>query len=487
MHIWYNDGKYNCEMTYRLIYGFKPFDKTLGAYNNETIKRAKSRAIRMIEPKIEVLCQVYSQILDTGIIAKRNNLMLDVSLSPKKNNIYHNTYKAITNAIDDALEDTEAECIPVSIYIDYYTGDWAIYVYDELTDMYRSAKKEAKHMDYLPMMFEGERLYVKSFNLVAMELGVGARDVSDKSMHMEIAKASMDAFTDVVKRKGSNPDNLDGIQMILHIFYSPECNNWGLGRNIIFSMANSPRSDDKWYNGHSCIAEAVKKCHETKVMAFPAIIFVSPWGYDFYINGKPCCHGIPSLLPKLNPEKPSEDDVLRNSEEDTPFYLLKNSERAYQCSDFIINANTQDIRMKVRNRFENLMEEARFNLMIPKDRSIVGVLTTYTNEFAESKPDYRSIEEYAIAFIVYLLNYNDSHSFNQEVLKKIIHKNMDNYPDIPEHYVFLDIINPYTMALTYNGDILTVMSAPENWYELLMDIENDDNGDDDEADKFNLY
>ena len=64
---------------------------------------------------------------------------------------------------------------------------------------------------------------------------------------------------------------------------------------------------------------------------------------------------------------------------------------------------------------------------------------------------------------------------------------MDNYPDIPEHYVFLDIINPYTMALTYNGDILTVMSAPENWYELLMDIENDDNGDDDEADKFNLY
>ena len=234
-------------------------------------------------------------------------------------------------------------------------------------------------MDYLPMMFDGERLYVKSFNLVAMELGVGARDVSDKSMHMEIAKASMDAFTDVVKRKGSNPDNLDGIQMILHIFYSPECNNWGLGRNIIFSMANSPRSDDKWYNGHSCIAEAVKKCHETKVMAFPAIIFVSPWGYDFYINGKPCCHGIPSLLPKLNPEKPSEDDVLRNSEEDTPFYLLKNSERAYQCSDFIINANTQDIRMKVRNRFENLMEEARFNLMIPKDRSIVGVLTTYTN------------------------------------------------------------------------------------------------------------
>lgn len=244
MHIWYNDEKYNCEMTYRLTYGFKPFDKTLGAYNKETIKRAKSRAMRMIEPKIEILCQVYSQILDTGIIAKRNNLMLDVSLSPKKNNIYHNTYKAITNAIDDALEDTEAECIPVSIYIDYYTGDWAIYVYDELTDMYRSAKKEAKHMDYLPMMFEGEKLYVKSFNLVAMELGVGARNSSDKSMHMEIAKASMDAFTEVVKQHGSNPDNLDGIQMILHIFYSPECNNWSLGRNIIFSMVNSTRSDD---------------------------------------------------------------------------------------------------------------------------------------------------------------------------------------------------------------------------------------------------
>lgn len=342
-------------------------------------------------------------------------------------------------------------------------------------------------MDYLPMMFEGRKLYVKSFNLMAMEMGVGARGIGDADMQKEIAKASIDAFNDVVEQQGSNPDNLDSIQMILHVFYSPDCKNWNLGRNIIFSMVNSPRPDDKWHNGHQAIAEAIQKCLDTHVMAFPAMIFVSPWGYDFYVNGKPECHGQPSLLLKRNPDEPSEDDLLRKDDMDTPFYLLKNSERAYQCSDFIINLNTADERKKARDSFEHLMEEARFNFMIPKDRTIVGVLTTYTDDFAEQKPDNRSVDEYVIAFIVYLLNYSDTNTFNYMTLTKIIHMNMDKYPDIPEHYVFMDIINSNTLAVTYNGDMLALMRAPDNWYELLMDIKNDEDEDDDEEDKFNLY
>ena len=329
---------------------------------------------------------------------------------------------------------------------------------------------------YMPMKIDGEDLYVRSFNMLYMELG--GQGITNRTVQKEMARISQSAFDKVVEERGYGSDKMHGINMILHVFYTPECDMWSLGRNIIFSMSNSTRVDDRFYNGHRMIAEAMKKCHETGVFAFPAILFMSKWEWTLYINGKPACHGVPNLLPMIDEKNPTPDDILKSHGEDTPFYLLKNSERAYQCSDIIIKANNQTERMNARHRFMNLMEEARFNLSIPKDRTIVGVLTTYTDAFAATKPDDKSAYEHAINFIVYLLNYGDPEVFSREKLEEIIHATMDKYPDIPEHYVFLDIINDGTMIITYNGDIIAGMSAPEDWYDILLD--NDEDEDDDE-------
>lgn len=338
---------------------------------------------------------------------------------------------------------------------------------------------------YKYMEFENYKVFVHSQNVMCMELG--GKGIHDQSFREELVKISKEAFDKVVPEAAEAFGESDGIQMFLHIFNSPENDMWSIGRNIIYSMSNSPRPDDRWYHGYSCILDAVKEASKTKERAFPAILFVTPHNYYLYLNGKPACHGSPNILPILDENHPSPDDSLRNPEHDTPFYFLKNSIDSYQCSDIIVNADGAEKRKEARECFKDIIENARTYLKIPKDRKIFGVLTTYTDDFAASKTDYQSAYEYAIDFVVYALNYGDYDSFNRDVLEKIIHKNVEMHPEIQNHYVFLDILSPTNMTVTYNDDMLALMSVPENWHDILIDITEKEDSDDDNDVEINPY
>ena len=331
---------------------------------------------------------------------------------------------------------------------------------------------------YYLMNIDGNILYVKSFNALFMNLG--GEGIQNKSIRDELSRASTTAFTKVCEQGAYASDGKGAVEMLLHIFYSPECDMWSLGRNIIFSMVNSTRIDDLFFNGHRVISDAIKKCHENKIYAFPATMFITKYQWFLYIGNKPACQGNSNTIPKLDPENETDTDILKK-EEDVPFYLLKNSERAYQCSDIIIKVNNQDERKDARHQFELLIEDSRFELPIPKDRTTVGVLTTYTDTFEKSKPDDKSVYEYAVDFVVYLLNYSEVGTFNRDTLETIIHNDMNKNPDVSERYVYLDIINETTMTVTYGRDIIACMTAPEDWYDILLDMTADEDDEDDDS------
>lgn len=342
-----------------------------------------------------------------------------------------------------------------------------------------------KECTYRYMEFENYKVFVHSQNVMCMELG--GKGIHDQSFREEMAKISKDAFDHVAPEEEEAFMDSNDIQMFLHIFNSPENDMWSIGRNIIYSMSNSPRPDDRWNNGYNCILEAVKEASKTKAKAFPAILFVTPYSYYLYINGKPACHGSPNILPVLDIEHPSPDDSLRNPEKDTPFYFLKNSIECYQCSDIIIKARGPEHRMEARECFKGVIENARTYLQIPKDRKIFGVLTTYTDDFEASKEDYQTAYEYAVDFVVYALNYGDKNVFNREILENIIHETMKEEPELQNHYLFLDILSPTNMAITYNGVMYAVISAPENWQDILIDIMEAEDSDDDNNVEINPY
>lgn len=335
-----------------------------------------------------------------------------------------------------------------------------------------------KAYNYKCMEFENYKVFVHSQNVMCMELG--GKGIHDQSFREEMAKISKDAFDHVAPEEEEAFMDSNDIQMFLHIFNSPENDMWSIGRNIIYSMSNSPRPDDRWNNGYNCILEAVKEASKTKAKAFPAMIFVTPNNYYLYLNGKPACHGSPNILPILDKDHPSQDDSLRNPEHDTPFYLLKNSIDSYQCSDIIINVKDAEHRKEARECFKGIIENARTYLQIPKDRRIFGVLTTYTDDFGASKEDYQSAYEYAVDFVVYALNYGDKNTFNREIFENIIHETVKREPEVQNHYVFLDILSPTNMAITYNGVMYAIISAPENWHDILIDIAKAEDSDDDD-------
>ena len=338
---------------------------------------------------------------------------------------------------------------------------------------------------YKYMEFENYKVFVHSQNVMCMELG--GNGIHDQKFRDELVKISKEAFDQVAPEAAEAFGESDGVQMFLHIFNSPENDMWSIGRNIIYSMSNSPRPDDRWYNGYSCILNAVKEASKTKAKAFPAILFVTPYNYYLYLNGEPACHGSPNILPILDENHPSPDDSLRNPERDTPFYFLKNSIDSYQCSDIIIKIRGPEHRKEARDCFKGVIENARTYLKIPKDRNIFGVLTTYTDDFAASKEDYQSAYEYAIDFVVYALNYGDNTSFNRDILENIIHETMKEEPEVQNHYVFLDILSPTNMTVTYNNVMYALISVPENWHDILIDITEEENSDDDDDVEINPY
>lgn len=335
-----------------------------------------------------------------------------------------------------------------------------------------------KAYNYKCMEFENYKVFVNSQNVMCMELG--GKGIHDQSFRDDMARISKEAFDQVAPNVEENFEEVADVQMFLHIFNSPENDMWSIGRNIIFSMSNSPRPDDRWHNGHDCILEAVKEASKTKMKAFPAILFVTPHDYYLYLNGKPACHGSPNILPILNKDHPAPDDSLRNPKHDTPFYFLKNSIDSYQCSDIIVNINDAEHRKKARECFNEIIENARTYLQIPKDRKIFGVLTTYTDDFEANKEDYQSAYEYAVDFVVYALNYGDDNAFNREILENIIHETVKREPEVQNHYVFLDILSPTNLAITYNGTMYAIISAPENWHDILIDIAKAEDSDDDD-------
>ena len=335
-----------------------------------------------------------------------------------------------------------------------------------------------KAYNYKCMEFENYKVFVHSQNVMCMELG--GKGIHDQSFREEMVKMSKEAFDQVAPEVEETFEDVADVQMFLHIFNSPENDMWSIGRNIIFSMSNSPRPDDRWHNGYECILEAVKEASKTKAKAFPAILFVTPHNYYLYLNGKPACHGSPNILPILNKDHPSPDDSLRNPKHDTPFYFLKNSIESYQCSDIIVNINDAEHRKEARKCFKGIIENARTYLQIPKDRRIFGVLTTYTDDFEANKEDYQSAYEYAVDFVVYALNYGDDNAFNREILENIIHETVKKEPEVQNHYVFLDILSPTNLAITYNDTMYAIISAPENWHDVLIDITRAEDSDDDE-------
>lgn len=342
-----------------------------------------------------------------------------------------------------------------------------------------------KECTYRYMEFENYKVFVHSQNVMCMELG--GKGIHDQSFREDLARVSKEAFDKITPEVEESFEEFVDVQMFLHVFNSPENDMWSIGRNIIYSMSNSPRPDDRWHNGYNCILEAVKEASKTKVKAFPAILFVTPYNYYLYINGKPACHGSPNILPVLDKDHPSPDDVLKNPEHDTPFYFLKNSIESYQCSDIIVNVKDAERRKEARECFKGVIDNARTYLQIPKDRKIFGVLTTYTDDFEASKEDYQSAYEYAVDFVVYALNYGDKNVFNREIFENIIHETVKKEPEVQNHYVFLDILSPTNMAITYNDTMYAFISAPENWHDILLDITTAEDSDDDSDMEINPY
>ena len=170
--------------------------------------------------------------------------------------------------------------------------------------------------EYNYMKFENYKVFVDSQNLMCMALG--GKGIHNQSFRECLVKTSKKAFDEVAPEAEEAFGDSDDIHMFLHIFNSPENDMWSIGRNIIYSMSNSPRPDDRWNNGYNCILEAVKEASKSKVKTFLAILFVTPYDYYLYLNGKPACHGSPNILPILDIEHPSPDDSLLSISSSVP-------------------------------------------------------------------------------------------------------------------------------------------------------------------------